>query len=106
MAKKDEVTLIDQNEKFANVLKNSLEVQSPFTKSGNCYFYNEELVMEYVTSSKCVWISNKFMPIFVKKHQLDIGKEIRKFLGKDTLNIYFEFDFNFDMRDIQTGNIA
>ena len=78
---RDELTPFVKNLEMSKLLRDCEVTSSPLTRTGEFYYYKNVLIMEYVTSTKNVWIEDSFLNQMTKEQQEDFECEVRNFLG-------------------------
>lgn len=73
---------VKKNLGFAKLLNDCEKGSSSLTRTGEFYYHNNVLVMEYVTSSKNVWIDDNFAEQIPNDLLDEFKDEVRNFLGE------------------------
>tara|TARA_B100000963_G_C22614163_1_gene666435 strand:+ start:611 stop:1243 length:633 start_codon:yes stop_codon:yes gene_type:complete len=90
---KEELTPFVKNLEMSKLLRDCKVTSSPLTRTGELYYYKNVLIMEYVTSTKNVWVDYSFLNQMTKEEQEDFKCEIRNLLWGKVKNVN-ELDLN------------
>lgn len=76
---------------FKRLLENCTASQSTITKTGVFYSINGKVVLEYMKSTKNVWVDDDIVPFIIDKNKAE--KDIIEFFGKVS-SVYFGMGLN------------
>ena len=76
---------------FKKLLQNCIASPSCITKTGVLYSINGKIVLEYMKSTKNVWVDKDIVPYILDKKEAE--KEIIEFFGS-VKNVYFDLELN------------
>jgi hypothetical protein len=78
---------------FKKLLSQCQEVQSRVFKTGSYYEYNGRIILEYMRSSKNVWVDEEISSLIPKEEKAKCEADIRSFLP-NAKNVYFGSGLN------------
>jgi hypothetical protein len=72
---------IPSHETFAKLLDGAIECQSPFTKTGKLFIHGDVIILEYMKSSRNVWVDEQIGSRFSDEDKKMMDEEIKRFFG-------------------------
>ena len=81
------------HETFAKLLDEAIECQSPFTKTGSLFIHGDVIILEYMKSSRNVWVDEQIGSRFSDEDKKMIDKEITRFFGS-VKTIFYSLPLN------------